>query len=135
MSGCWIWVGRTAGGGYGRIENNGQKLLLAHRVSHELFVGAIPPGQLVCHRCDNTLCVNPDHLFLGTHADNMADMARKGRSGRTRLTEAAVIDIRSGRYLGQTHSKIARSLGVSESTIRAIILKMTWKHVMERSNG
>lgn len=74
---CWPWTGRRGGRGYGRVGSCG-----AHRLAWELTNGAIPAGLWVLHRCDNPPCVNPSHLWLGTHADNMADMRAKGRSAR-----------------------------------------------------
>src|SRR5678816_769446 len=99
--GCWIWTAdkmtsqqkrRTQrGAGYGNFMINGcTKRVFAHRFSWELHFGPIPPGMLVCHRCDNPSCVRPDHLFLGTHKDNTQDMIRKGRHAHGPSLGAAV---------------------------------------------
>lgn len=83
--GCWQWLGARNNEGYGTIQHC-RKKAMAHRVSYELNVGPIPLGLLVCHRCDNRICVRPDHLFVGTIRDNMEDMARKGRARGPILT-------------------------------------------------
>lgn len=77
-SGCWLWTGGVASDGYGKLKRR-QKTLRAHRVFYEEYVGKIPAGLLVCHDCDTPLCVNPKHLFLGTHLENEQDKDRKGR--------------------------------------------------------
>jgi hypothetical protein len=74
-SGCWLFDGATTGGGYGRHS----KRKYAHRIAYEKWVGPIPDGMLVCHKCDVKLCCNPDHLFLGTDEDNIMDCIKKGR--------------------------------------------------------
>jgi len=76
---CWKWTGPLSDGGYGKFSC-GQVKRRAHRVAYEMYVGPIPDGMHVLHRCDNPPCVNPTHLFLGTHLDNMRDMEAKGRA-------------------------------------------------------
>jgi HNH endonuclease len=85
-TGCWLYAGNTNAAGYG-ITTIRQRRLFAHRFAYELAVGKIPSGMLICHRCDTPACVNPDHLFIGSGADNTHDMQRKGR-GRGRFTGA-----------------------------------------------
>lgn len=132
-SGCLEWqFKRLKTGGYGRLRVNG-KAVKAHRHAWELTHGPVPAGLFVCHRCDNTICVNPEHLFLGTAFDNMADMAAKGRSaGSTRIGERhpmvkvsaeQVREIRRryvnrGRY-GNSR-ELAREYGVTNTTLWAI---------------
>lgn len=79
--GCWIWTGSKNTGGHGQFTVCG-KCITAHRVSYELYIGPIPEGMWVLHKCDNPPCQNPDHLFLGTRQDNVDDMVRKGRQSR-----------------------------------------------------
>ena len=119
-NGCWIWQQSSDKDGYGKIVVDGV-LKRAHRLSYETFVGEIPDGLYVLHRCDVRNCVNPQHLFLGTHQDNMDDMNSKGRNGRYRLTEDQITHIE---YLVnntiQTHKTIGLWCGVSTSTVSKI---------------
>ena len=100
-TGCWIWERGIDHHGYGGINIARGKMVKAHRFSWELHNGPIPPGLNVLHKCDTRPCVNPDHLYLGSQADNLADAKRKGRTakgvrnGSARLTEAQVREIRA----------------------------------------
>lgn len=78
MSGCWLWTGCALPSGYGNFRDGGG-MTLAHRFAYGQFVGAIPSGGVVMHKCDTPCCVNPEHLSIGTHADNVADKVKKGR--------------------------------------------------------
>lgn len=127
-SGCWLWAGGLTSDGYG-VAQHRKKSLLAHRVSYELFNGSAPSRALVCHRCDIRSCVNPVHLFVGTQADNMADMRLKGRAsrkhgsqnGRAVLNEVAAREVSDLLKTGAFSAReIARSYGVSDSTVSRI---------------
>lgn len=136
-SACWNWVGRNKVGEYGRIKISGRSVL-SHRYSYELHFGEIPKGKLVCHKCDNPLCVRPDHLFIGTYQDNVDDMVAKGRGvnltgenhGRSKLKNCQVLEIRSmyssGRYFLKDLSNI---FGVSVSQIHKCVKLIAWKHL------
>jgi hypothetical protein len=83
-TGCWLWTGSVIEDGYGRLKGHTRALVLAHRFAWEATFGPIPDGFQVLHECDTPPCINPDHLFLGTHTDNMRDMSAKGRSHELR---------------------------------------------------
>lgn len=87
--GCWLWEG-TLVGEYGQLDINGENVL-AHRYSWELHNGPIPDGMLVCHKCDTPSCVNPNHLFMGTQKDNMADAVKKGRIDYKELSKLGAV--------------------------------------------
>ncbi len=102
-NGCILWTGCTNRDGYGVIGsgNRNRRMLLASRVSYELFIAPIPKGPLVCHRCDCRNCISPVHLFLGTHIDNAADMVAKGRGRkRTPGSRRYLRDLRNGLIQG-----------------------------------
>lgn len=127
-SGCFLWFGSTTTGGYGRLGVKG-KLKLAHRVAYECAFG--DPGDLdVLHKCDVPCCINPDHLFLGVHAENMADMVAKKRQacgerqGSSVLSPSDVLSIRSSLL---SERRLAKKYGVVPSTIRKARLGVTWK--------
>ncbi len=129
--GCWEWQGSLAVGGYGQIMSS-RRRCFTHRASWEINVGTIPPGLHVLHRCDNPSCVRPDHLFLGSHADNMADKAAKGRAARERngnakLSEADVIAMRFAHVIaGVTGVSLGPAMGVTVQHANAILRRATW---------
>jgi hypothetical protein len=133
-SGCWIWMGSTTSRGYGQLIDDNKKYY-AHRASYEAFVGEIPSGMYVCHRCDNRFCVNPSHLFVGTQKDNLQDMKIKGRSTRgeknkqAKLTKHAVEAIKWGLKNGIKEKDLAENWGVCRQTINNIKNKKRWSHV------
>lgn len=149
-SGCWLWTGAHDGRLYGQIFVNG-RLLRAHRFSWEVHHGPIPAGAHVCHKCDTPACVNPDHLFIGSAADNMRDAARKGRNGMQRhpsrsrivenrgtligdqhpnskLTAQQVAEIRRLHALGTSQRALARIFPVSAGHIANITRGFVWAH-------
>lgn len=136
---CWIWTASKTEFGYGRISIPGRGVQKAHRIAWELSCGAIPSDLAVCHHCDTPACVRPDHLFLGTKADNTQDMMVKGRQRtnpvrgsagtQARLNEAQVADIKRRRQAGETMSALGREYGVSKTAIRYIIIGRNWGHL------
>ncbi len=133
--GCHLWTAILDSKGYGQIKVDG-KVEKAHRIAWELKNnGPIPDGQCVLHHCDNPICVNPDHLFPGTNADNVRDRDGKNRQAcgeqlpQHKLTEVDVLRIRRGYYTGMTTKEIAKKLGVSCVTIYYVLRGDTWKHL------
>ena len=145
LEGCWLWLGSTNVAGYGQIrrEPEGNAIRGAktttHRVAWELTNGLIPDGLHVCHHCDTPGCVNPKHLWLGTHAENLADMKTKGRAARGDRSGTAKLDCRQVQiikrllFLGQcSAAELSALLGVSSSAIDSIRNENTWRHVDAR---
>jgi hypothetical protein len=137
---CWEWEGGRSKAGYGKILGPppARKTLLAHRVAWEAHnAEPIPPGLMVCHSCDNPCCVNPSHLFLGSHLDNMADMVRKGRASAQRgaaaaaskLAERDILAIRQAGAAGIAQASIASRFNTTRSNVSAILRGKTWKHL------
>ena len=134
-NGCWNWLGNVSSKtGYGLIGHGG-KTYLTHRLSYTFGVGEIPDGLMVLHKCDNRRCINPQHLYVGTHSKNMQDMARsnvlKGeRNPKAILTEGDVVTIKSliqSKLI--TYAKIADNFGVSRQAIKDIASGRTWAWV------
>lgn len=128
MSGCWLWLGPTTGRppGYGAISIDG-KTRKAHRLAWEMANGPIPDGLHVCHKCDNRLCVNPRHMFLGTNAENTADKVRKGRQLKGRqiqlckLSDEQVVELRELRATGVLLRVLADRFGLTKETVSHLV--------------
>jgi hypothetical protein len=141
---CWPWLGNKSKSGYGVFHITDKRTpkgrhierTHAHRMAFELDTGVMPKQWCVLHRCDNRLCCNPAHLFLGTKADNTADMLAKGRQSRgeqcynSKLTADDVRQIRKAWRQGNTTQKaLAVQYGVHSATINYAIHRRTWKHI------
>ena len=135
--GCWIYTGMP--GKAHRYPSFGWqgKKIKAHRFSWWLAHGDIPAGMEVCHKCDVTRCVRPDHLFVGTHHENMLDLQRKGyrkaakgsRNGFSKLSEEDVLSIRRRYDNGARQVALAAEFNVYQTTISRIVLRKQWQHI------
>ena len=148
-NGCWVWQMKSRTGsnrGYGRITVN-KKIIPAHRYSWSLFNNSeVPSGKLVMHKCDNPICVNPYHLEIGTHQDNMNDMKMKNRQAKGETFKNRKPAIGSKTYNSKfgeleaieifkdsrSQRNIARDYGVSQTVVSNIKLKKTWRHIHEQ---
>lgn len=138
--GCWIWLGWRDKDGYGNLSLPGRRggSIRAHRFSWMIHYGPIPEGLCVCHKCDNPWCVNPKHLFLGTHYDNWHDMKDKrrwkpgGQLSGEKHTQAKLCDtdIREIRDSNLSGPELARKFSVQKQTIYSIRNRQTWKHIV-----
>ena len=135
--GCWEWKGSRHSFGHGVLSFQGQRIG-AHRAAYSVWVGPIPEGKEIRHKCDNPPCINPAHLEPGTHAENMQDSAVRGRARSSRgeekhsaiLTEQKVLDIRSMALQGQSSKDLSLTYGVSYYTIRDIVTGRRWRHLL-----
>ena len=133
---CWIWLGSKTAAGYGRFYIGNGVIVYAHRYSYELSVAHISSGLHVLHRCDNPSCVRPEHLFIGTHKDNMEDMAKKHRytlpntrgelHGSVKLNWDKVRAIRNRKTAGESCVDLANEFGVGPATIWKICRGKLW---------
>jgi len=145
---CWLWLGGRTVCHYGQFEHRPKSKISAHRFSYLTYVGEIPDGKLVCHKCDNPPCVNPEHLFVGTYKDNWDDMISKNRWRKPRrpdfiaysagennpsakLTEAQVWEIRNS-FSTHTANQLARKYGVSAGQIYKIKQGRAWRCLDEQ---
>lgn len=130
--GCWIWTGAVFKDSRPNVRRPGcirigGKSRRAYDVAWEIEHGQVPDGYEVCHTCDNPLCCNDEHLFLGTHADNMRDMIEKGRGGQQKLTIAQVQEIREKYATGEySHGDLAKQYNVSDANIGLIVQGKTY---------
>jgi len=146
--GCWNWIGGKFGTDKGVQHRYGCFMIsksrgniLAHRAAWELFVGEIPEGKIVCHKCDHPICVNPEHLFIGTQRDNCRDMAKKKRnfvlhgedSRFHKITEKDVLHLREiyGQKEGMVKDmiKVAKNMGIGKSQFYNIVSRKCWAHL------
>lgn len=132
-TGCHIWIRGKDPDGYGRLKSR-NKTDRAHRLSYETYVGEIPKGLMVLHKCDNPSCINPSHLFLGDQRENIGDMLRKGRSnyakgeksGSAKLKESDIIRIVSCFVRNVSDRKIAKDFQTTRANVQSIRKGKTW---------
>jgi hypothetical protein len=128
---CWEWTACTDKDGYGGFKLSG-KQCKAHRVAYLIHYDVDPGDELVCHSCDNPGCVNPEHLFLGTPAENSKDMTMKGRSakgGQCAMSELSEDDVKAILASDKSHTELAERYGVTDVAISCIKLGKVWTHI------
>jgi hypothetical protein len=134
---CWLWVGARNEKGYGLLGIGSTNQVRAHRWIYETTNQCVvPEGMFVCHRCDNPSCVRPEHLYVGTHTDNMLDRAQRDRaakgedSGPAKLTDDQVRAIRAAYIPGKVDcTALGKTYKVDHTTVKAIVTGETWKHI------
>lgn len=128
---CWEWIGNRHSSGYGTLMLDG-RIVRAHRLSYEVFSGESAKGRMVCHECDNPPCINPRHLWLGSHQENIDDASQKFRMhfgeshGLAKLTDEKVREIRNSKEKGVD---LAKKFGVSSSCISTVKSGRRWPHI------
>lgn len=140
-AGCWIWAGTLNNYGYGSIPLGRRGANVgAHRIAWSLKNGQIPRGMFICHKCDTPACVNPDHLFLGTHAENMEDMRNKRRFRKAEGELNTRCKLRGDQVMEIFESSLkpkdlADIYGVSKATVYAIKNGDRWSHLTRKQEG
>lgn len=139
--GCWAWLGPRKQGSYGVTRSPDRRPIGAHRLAWQLANGrALGRHEYVCHRCDNPICVRPDHLFVGSQLDNMRDAKAKGRTRNpnpargercktSKLTPEAVTEIRRAFLAGEGCRPIARRFGIDRAQVKRIVRGQSWAHL------
>jgi len=134
-TGCIEWTGSCDCDGYGQTSKD--RNYRTHRLAYEIYVGPIPEGKLVCHHCDNPSCINTDHLYLGTHKDNVRDKMERGRaniptgekSASSKLTEEQAIELIRAKKSGKSTKAISDQFNISYYTVLEIVRGRSWKHL------
>jgi hypothetical protein len=125
---CWIWKGTIKRGGYGKLCFKENKSAIASRVAYELFNGPIQDGMYICHLCDVPSCVNPDHLWVGSHMENTLDMIEKERQ-HSKLLSMDIIELRRLWQQGASNASLCERFNITSGTVSSIIHRRIWKHV------
>lgn len=126
---CRVWTGASHPVGYGLLRISKHKLVRVHRYVYEKAYGPIPDGMFVLHRCDVPACFTLEHLWVGSHLDNMRDAVSKGRAKYTGCAKLTTDDVIAIRASHDSQNALARKYGVSQATISSIILRKTWRHI------
>jgi len=139
--GCWLWRGHINQDGYGRLpvgEPTRSRMVMAHRLALFLEGREVPPGMVTRHKCNNPSCVRPDHLEIGTQAENVGDTVAAGRVPRGEQAHNAVLtaeDVAEIRRSTETHREIAERFGIAAGSVHAIRTGRRWGHVDEKASG